>query len=510
MINRNKKIAIVFLLIGLMMIGFFSACKKNFFNVNTNPNNPADVTVDYLLPSAEAAIGQALGDNLAIYGGIWGQFWTQNPASSQYISLEQYAPQSNDMDYPWGILYQTALIDLQTIVTKATTTNQTQYIAVAKILQAYTYQLISDNWGDVPYSQALQAQSGILSPMYDPQKSVYTGILKLVNDGLALLDTTLAKGTPGIPASNDLLCQGQMTLWKHFANTLKLKICLRLSGIDPATAQNGIASLNAVSAQYLQSGEEVEVNYSTTGGNTNPLYSSYVSLGNIQNLVASSTAINYMNTYGDWRLYTFYTGANGITQGAGPKLAPGTPVSYPSAAVGGGNDASGIATPATAPVILMSSYEALFLQAEAVARGWMPGVDSVLYYEGITENYTVWITPMSLGNYGQAFGPDSAISWATGYYAQDSIKYPSSGTFAQKLRAIIIQKWSSMCGNQNNEAWIEWRRTTYPDFFVKSVTSIIGGNKMPQRMLYPNNEVTTNQNFPGQKTIDTKVWWDVN
>src|ERR1017187_236781 len=103
MINRNKKIAIVFLLIGLMMIGFFSACKKNFFNVNNNPNNPADVTVDYLLPSAEAAIGQALGDNLAIYGGIWGQFWTQNPASSQYISLEQYSPASSDADFPWGI-----------------------------------------------------------------------------------------------------------------------------------------------------------------------------------------------------------------------------------------------------------------------------------------------------------------------------------------------------------------------------------------------------------------------
>jgi len=346
--------------------------------------------------------------------------------------------------------------------------------------------------------------------MFDPQKSVYTGILQLVNAGLGLLDTTLAQGTAGIPATNDIMCNGNMTLWKHFANTLKLKICLSLSGIDPTTAQNGIASLTAANAQYLQSGEEIEINYSTTGGNTNPLYSSYVSLGNIQNLVASSTAINYMSNYGDWRLYTFYTGQNGIAQGAGPKLSPGTPVSYPSAAVGGGNDASGIATPATAPVILMSSYESLFLQAEAVLRGWLPGTDSALYYQGITENYTVWITPMSLGNYGQAFGADSAQSWAAGYYAQDSIRYPATGTFAQKLRSIIIQKWASMCGNQNNEAWIEWRRTTYPDFFTLSVTSIIGGNKMPQRMLYPNNEVTTNQNFPGQKPIYTKVWWDVN
>jgi hypothetical protein len=509
MINRNKKIAIVLLFVGLILTGFFSACKKNFFNVNNNPNHPTDVNVNFLLPSAEASIAQALGNNLAIYGGIWGQYWTQNPASSQYISLEQYSPASSDADFPWGILYSNALIDLQTIVTKATASNQMQYVACAKILEAYTYQLITDNWGDVPFSQALQAQSGILSPKYDVQKSVYTNIIQLVTDGLALLDTT-ASGNPGVPANDDIFCQGNMTLWKHFGNTLKLRMYLRISGIDPTTAQSGIQSLQTSGALFLQSGEEIELNYSTTGGNTNPLYASYVSLGNIQNLVASSTCINYMLNYNDYRLYTFYTGANGLVQGSGPKLSPGTPVSYPSAAVGSGNDASGIATPAAAPVILMSSYESLFLQAEAVARGWMTGDDNALYQAGITENYSVWISPMSLGNYGQAFGVDSAQSWAAQYYAQDSIQYPVSGTLAQKLRAIITQKWASMCGNQNDEAWIEWRRTTYPNFLTVSVTSIIGGNKMPQRMFYPNNEVTTNQNFPGQPTIYSKVWWDIN
>ena len=117
---------------------------------------------------------------------------------------------------------------------------------------------------------------------------------------------------------------------------------------------------------------------------------------------------------------------------------------------------------------------------------------------------------MSLGNYGQTFGVDSAISWAAGYYAQTAIAYPTGGTLQNKIQAIITQKWASMCGNQNDEAWIEWRRTTYPNFFTVSVSSIIGGTKMPQRMLYPNNEVTTNQNFPGQPTIYSKVWWDVN
>ncbi len=503
MINKNKKIGIVFLLLGIILMGFFTACKKDFFDVNKNPNHPADVTVDYLLPSAEAAIAHAVGNNLQIYGGFWAQFWTQSPTSSQYKSLDQYNPASTDFDSPWKILYADALQDLQTIIAKGTATNQMQYVACAKILEAYTYQLLTDNWGDVPFSEALQAQSGNIAPHFDSQKDIYTNIIKMVGDGIALIDSANSGG-PGMPAADDILFQGHMDNWKHFANTLKLRMYLRLSEIDPVTGKNGVMALQSSGAVFLQSGEDAKIVYTSNGGNTNPIYSSLISLNNVQNFVASSTAVDYMNNNNDNRQYYLYTPLSngavvGLIQGGYnfPYSTPSTTVCYPGAAVGGDNRDP---NSATAPVKLMSSYESFFLQAEAVARGWMVGDDSALYIAGITENYMAYVTPV-----------DSVVSWATAYYSQPAIAYPTTGTLQDKVKAIITQKWASMCGNQNDEAWIESRRTNYPDFFIKSKNSIIGDSThMPERLFYPSAEVSNNGNFPGQKLITAKVWWDAN
>ena len=77
------------------------------------------------------------------------------------------------------------------------------------------------------------------------------------------------------------------------------------------------------------------------------------------------------------------------------------------------------------------------------------------------------------------------------------------------MEAIITQKWVSMNGTQSAEAWSEWRRTGYPDFFIVSIASQIG-NTFPQTLLYPNSEQTLNPNTPPQHAITDKVWWDVN
>jgi hypothetical protein len=150
---------------------------------------------------------------------------------------------------------------------------------------------------------------------------------------------------------------------------------------------------------------------------------------------------------------------------------------------------------AAAPVKLMSDYESLFLQAEAVARGYMAGNAQSLYEEGITANYTA---------YGLTAGDAAA------YYANPNFAYPAGGTLDQKIEAIINQKYFSMCGNQNNEAWTEYRRTGYPTFLVESAISNIGSGRMPNRMFYPGSEITRNPNVPGQHVIYDRVWWDIN
>ena len=466
-----------------------TGCKKEFLNINDNPNLPGTIDVSAALPSAEAAIAQTLGNDLQITGCIWAQFWTQSPVASQYKTLEQYSPSSDNFDNIWRNLYVDALQNLSYIITKAGTQHKPQYVACAKILQAYAFQLLTDNFGDVPFTEALQVNT-TLTPKFDKQQVVYAGIFRLLNEGIALINPA----DPLHPAGDDLLLGGDMTKWLHFANTLKLRAYLRLSYIDPATSEAGVRSL--ASAVFLRAGESVQLNYSSSGGNTNPLYSSTVALSRIQNLLGSKTAIDYLLQNNDARVTVFFSPANnggyaGLVQGNYNSTVNSAAVSYPSPNVGANTTTS---ASATAPVKLMSDNESFFLQAEAAARGWLGGgQQKALYESGIKASYA---------DYGLA---DSS---ATSYLSQPAIAFPLAGTFQDQLKAIILQKWISMCGNQGDEAWIEWRRTAIPDFFIPSLASNIGAGRFPRIMLYPSSEITRNPNMPGQHFIFDKVWWD--
>src|SRR5438045_3345042 len=105
---RNNLLAVAAGAALLMSTG----CRK-YLDVNQNPNAPATATDNLILPSTQAAIGMAVGNNLQVYGGLYAQYWTQNPNSSQYKSIEQYNPEPASFDRVWGILYNDALEDIR-------------------------------------------------------------------------------------------------------------------------------------------------------------------------------------------------------------------------------------------------------------------------------------------------------------------------------------------------------------------------------------------------------------
>lgn len=471
--------------VSLMTLG---GCKK-WRDVNENPNNPEQVTIQLLLPSAEAGIAQQTGGKFQVIGGIWSQYWTQNPSSSQYRVFEQYQISGSDVNNAWIGLYTDALEDLERIIQNAGTQNN--YAAIAKILKGYTFQVLTDQFGDIPFTEALKGESaGISSPHYDSQEEVYNGIIGLVKEGMAQIDETSA------PGSDDLIYHGDMAEWQRFANTLLLKMYMRLAYRSPAMAQQGVQELYANGIGFLEEGETAQITYGSEAGNYNPLYSEMNNavINRIQNLVASSTAIDSMNANEDPRIEAFYTpgtaGYAGLAQGDYGSKVSGTAVAHPSAAVGG--DALDPAS-AVAPVIFISDYESLLLQAEASARGWGDGDAADLFNRAIEANFS-------------AYGVDPTDYLTNAYWAQ----FPASGTTDEQIRHIITQKWFCMCGNQNLESWTEWRRTGFPEFFVRSRNSRLGTGEFPQRFPYPDNEVTNNLNFPGQKLVTDKVWWDVN
>jgi len=473
-----------------------SSCKKDFLDVNVDPNNPTKATVDLVLPTALGYTAYNMGNPYQVLGGYWGQIWTQGPTGSQFAVYDQYSITSSSFDRQWINMYAGPLNDFKYIIEEATAAGNNNYAAIGKIMQAYVFQIMTDLHGDIPFSEALQAGKGVVAPKFDSQQEVYDGLIKLVNEGLALID----ENSSSHPGNDDFFYHGDMHQWKKFANTLKLKIYLRQAYVRPNIAQSGIQAMYAAGAEFIDQGDEAAVPFSNVTFNQHPLFAHIASVGEF-NILASQTALGSLLALNDPRADVFYRRATaapntgnhvGILQGNGRLLPnPATlndrQFSKPGAAVGGPGGPA-------ARVILMSEAESYFLQAEAVARGWGSGDAEQLYYDGIALSFLSW---------------NLSIAQFNTYASQPAIDYPAAGTLEQKLKAVIFQKWTSMCGSQNVEAWTEWRRTGYPDIFTISTTSNIG-NKFPTRLLYPDSEITSNPNTPAQKTVTDKVWWDIN
>ena len=479
---KNAKKLLVLALVGTLGL---TSCNK-FLDVNENPNNPETATPSLLLPTVEAAISQVVGNSFQVYGNIWGQYWTQNPTSSQYRSIDRYQVLNTAMDRSWLILYRSALNNAELIINSNVAAND-NYKGIAYLLKAYTFQVATDAFGDIPLSDALKA-NGNLNPKYEAQAVVYDSVFNYIDKGLALL----AKPQAVPVSSQDMIFNGDLDKWKAFANTLKLRAYLRISNVDANKAAAGIKALYASKAIFLN--EDATITYTTTGGNENPFYNEMVGLGKTQNVVASATVVQAFVKNNDPRRFSFYNKLSGqdtiafILQGDfnanSAKL-----VSSPSPLVGG---RAVDPTSATAPVKLFSAAESKFLQAEAVVKGWGTGDAKALFESGITTSFT-----------------------ATGN-ASDAAKYIAEAPDAKfigdaeaKLKTIITQKYYAMCGFQGFESWTEWRRTGYPTFFTTSIASTLGEGRMPLRMPYANSEATSNTNYPGNIVIYTPVWWDV-
>jgi hypothetical protein len=382
---------------------------------------------------------------------------------------------------------------------------------VALLMQAYTFQTITDAWGDAPYSDALKGQYSaghFVNPKYDSQITIYHGIIANIDTARKLITAGLGQR----PGSDDLIYGGDMNKWLKFANTLHLKVLLRMAYIDPVGAQAAINTLfyGGVPPVFIGEGDEARIAYGSSSTNRNPLFSeeSATQLNGVQNLGGSKTCIDSMVSNNDPRINVFYEPVMGTFTGIEQSvynvpMAPGT-FSIPSAFVGGDikNQGSG-----NAPVNLLTSWESFFMQAEVAARGWaIGGTDNTLFQKGIKASFDYYnsslatvYTPIS----GSAY---SDYISAGGYWS----RYPSSGTVAAKLRHIETQKWFAMCGNQGFESWTEWRRTGYPDFLVQPVNSVIKPAR-PERFLYPTSESTLNGHFPasGVAPLTQRVWWDV-
>lgn len=481
-----------------------TAC-GDWLDVNHNPDAVEEISnPEILLPAAEVGIANNLmGWDFGFGGGFWVQYWTQAYTASQFKTLCEYLPESFGSAY--NSLMSEPLTDLKRIKDMSQSDENKGYYFVAEALSVFAWQIVTDVWGDMPYSEALQAEDGITSPKQDKGEDIYADLLSRVN---ALLAMDLSGAS--IDKTQDLIFEGDLSKWYSFANSLKLKLKIRLSETDKYNNAEVLSFIN--SADLLAQSAKIpgKIWNDAMEGKRHPMREFQAGGANTlsTNVIASKSFIDYLVVNDDPRLSKLFSGTKGAFFG-----------DFDSKIDSDGNGtADDKETYATAvftgnmDLMLMSDWEVNFYVAEVYARAGQHALAKEYYEKGVKA---------SLAQHGIS---DYSIL-DTGGYAKWV-----DGTMESEIKQIAMQKWVANCNYQHIESFLERNRTKYPavneiniganrenawtNFPVGDLTisvkgrTLLNGN-LPASPLYPETYIMRNTNSPDQKAnVGQKVWWN--
>ncbi|SES28734.1 SusD/RagB family nutrient-binding outer membrane lipoprotein [Pedobacter rhizosphaerae] len=475
----NKKYIIALTLSVLSL----SACKKDLQDTNKNPNEAETAQPDYLLANAikSASDNYYSTSNTMDASLLFVQHWSK----IQYTDADRYIFTNSSFEGGWKSYYTQSLGDLNALIAIADKSGNPNYKAVALTLRSWVFSLLTDAYGNIPYSDALDINK--LNPTYDDQRAVYLGLIADLKTALSTYTTT------GNAIAGDPIFTGNINRWRKFANALRFRLALRIADREPVLAQQVITEVLADPAGLLaEEAETAKLTYFTSP-NQNPIAKIFETRDDYR---ISKTTVDKLKSLSDPRLPVF---AN--------KTATATPEVYvgiPNGLTTGDAANLGFAktskpgdffTKATAPAIILSYSESLFDRAEAAARGFTTENAASLYQRGIT---------VSL----QYYGVDATAIQT--YLAQPAVAYDATNF----KKSIGEQKWIALFG-QGLEAYAEWRRLDYPQL-QPAVAGVLDG-KIPLRFIYPGSEQSLNKNSysaavakQGADVLTTRLWFDVN
>lgn len=495
-------------------------CDKDFDTININPNSPETVTSNLLLPNVIRSTTNEIAGRAWGYGNVV----MQQTAKIQFTNEDRYnwGPQGN----PYSTFYN-SLRDINNIIQISSEAGQQNYVGIAKVLRANLFSFMTDAYGDLPYSEAIQAKAGVNYPKFDSQESIYNGILAELQEANQIL------GTSGETVTGDILFNGDVMRWKKFANSLRLRILMRLSDLrDPSADMQAILANPSANPIFTSNEDQAALQYLQDVPNQHPLYTTRS--GSFDEYRLSEKMEGVLKEINDPRLFAYAqpTNASGAGIVGDPEDYEGVPnglgdeeaLQYaPSGdpAKGGSNFISrvgllwscsactGLANPLGYQAILMSYSELQFILAEARERGFITQGDAGTYYRtGVQASVDYYKGRYELINLPQIA---DRLVLDESYFAQPTVSY--SGTTEEKLAKIGTQKWLALYFT-GMEGWYDWRRTGYPEIIPGPAAFI---NTVPVRYIYPSSVQSLNEDnykaviaSQGPDAITTRVWWDVN
>lgn len=471
----------------LKLLAFFVvavSCTDDFESINTNPNNPETASESVILPSVIFDLTQHMVNETHNFGEVTAQYSARHQFND--LDLFRWVPD----DRFWSPLYSIAQ-NIDDIEKTSEINANNNYLAVAKILKAYTFSLITDAYGFAPMSEANEAKEGINSPKYDSQEEIYKELFILLEEANSIINTS---GT----IAGDILYNGDMMKWKKFANSLHLRLLLHASSAsDVSSAMSSIVD-NPDTYPIFESNDDSAI-YDYSG--SIPDISSIVVPGGGRGFeyfinIPSTHLLNTLSKNSDPRLDIWISprdcdpSTSGCTQDKLQGLAPGQSVGN----IGSLDDYSrrSVAYFESATLVRgihMTYSELNFILAEARELGYINTGSAKKYYEeAVAASFDQWNAVM----------PSDFLT--------------NTAPYDSTTEVLHEQKWLALY-HTGIEAWQDWKRTSKPSF-IQAGPGTLNNNQIPVRLLYPPLEQSVNsENYNkaseamGGDNLNASAWW---
>lgn len=518
----------------IVFLASLTSC-ESFLGDNENPNQATAATPQLVLPNALVSSANLLQNynnnaqwitgytvNAGGFGG-WGAIVTYNFTTTTYNGLWQ-STYDDLINYEY--IEQASMED----------PSQAYFLAVAKTMKAFDYHMLVDVFGDVPYTEALQGAENV-TPKYDDQVAVYTDLIAQLNESITIFTTAEGANSLG---SADVMFGGDINEWAKFANTLKLRLLLRMSSGEAtkAFATTELASMNT-SLGFITDDAKINPGYIATAGKQNPTWERYHSNAAGSQSGSGRSAVVSVYTLG------FYDGTKILDAGRGAASYRSFPADTPIGQLGDladndfalanytawyvgtgtGSNATntiGLLKGRTADFPVMLASESYLLQAEAYMKGYLSGDDAAAFDDGVKASFRYLYEDIT-GATSEDWDPEVDFPLYLADNADNPlVVYSLATSDAEKLEAIVTQKYIAMNMINGQEAWSEFRRTTFPKIvngstnpnrsFASILSTSSRADKLPVRYLYASTEFQLNpDNVPaGKNQFTDNIFWQSN
>lgn len=464
-----------------------TAC-QDLTELNKDIKNPEEVPAGSLFANATVGLMDFMtSTNVNVNNfRLWSQQWAQTTYAdeSNYQLVER-----NVNGRAWNTLYAEVIrdykdaamfIEADELLSQTAKDNQ---LAMCEVMQVFTFHVLVDIFGDIPYMEAFGDD---VTPAYDNDTDIYSAIIDRLDAAIAGLGGENGMG------SADLIYGGNGDAWRMFANSLKLRMAIRLADTNPSKAQT-MAEQAVSDGVFGSNSDNFSLTYLAATPHTNPLWVDLVQSGR-SDFIAASTIVEPMVAMNDPRLPLYFEDLVAVdTMGT---------MGYLGGSYGDNNNYNAFSHPGalqkdpTFAGVLMDYSEVAFLLADAAERGFSVGGDAESFYNaGITASILMW---------------GGAPADADTYIAQPEVAYSTAaGDWKEK---IGTQKWLAMY-NRGFEAWSTYRVYDKPELPIAVQAQI----PTPTRYTYPVTEYSLNGSAVeaaataiGGDALSTKVFWDAN